>query len=381
MNDEAPPPLRLSHPDGGAAGSGGDGGADEEGSLLPKRHRRGHKGTFGTVAVVGGSEGDDEGSPRMIGGAALAALAALRSGAGLGVLVAPSGVLDAGLAVAPECTGVALPTDGRGQVRGAEAAAVLDRVMQGLRPMGSATGGGGGCLAVGPGLGEPSEGTRAVVMRALSQERVAVVLDADGLNALATMPGANADVRAATVLTPHPGEWARLAEAFGLEGDATGEAEERRAGAESLARRFGCVVVLKGDDTVVTDGHRSWRLSEANGWPALRRHMAEQGMELGELGLVLEGNPVLATGGVGDVLTGMVAGVMAQHVRPAMLMGERSLPSEKLGGVSLYDAARAAVTAHALAGWEYCRGHEQTGGLLARDLVELAPFGVEALRG
>jgi NAD(P)H-hydrate epimerase len=200
-------------------------------------------------------------------------------------------------------------------------------------------------------------------MRVISQERVAAVVDADGLTALATMPEANRDMRAAAVLTPHPGEFRTLAGAFVLEGDAAGDAEERELAAKSLARRFGCVVVLKGDDTVVTDGVRSWRLSEAS-----------------VAGGVLVANPLLATGGSGDVLTGMVAGVIAQHVKPALLAGEHSMPSEQLGGISLFDAARAAVTAHAIAGRAARERDGRTGGLLARELADLAPVGIEALR-
>ncbi len=337
---------------------------------LPRRLAEGHKGTFGTVAVVGGCAGDERGRPRMIGGVALAALGALRAGCGLVRVVAPGGVLDAALTVVPEATGVALPMRADGGIDGAEASGVLDGVIRQLeRPAGSSPG--IGVLVVGPGLGEADEGSRAVVMKCVSQDRVPVVLDADGLNALSTMRGAQHDVRAPLVMTPHPGEWSRLAEAFGLSGDAAGSVADRREAARSLAGFFGCVCVLKGSATVVATGVESWSLDEA----------------VGGGGAAFSANAALATAGTGDVLSGVIGGLIAQHVRSALMAGERSMPSEKMGGVSLVRAAAAGVVAHAEAGRRWSVGRSDgggaglDGGLLARELLDGVPGAVAWLRG
>ena len=107
---------------------------------LPKRPARGHKGTFGTVCVLGGQAA----SPRvMIGGPALSATAALRAGAGLAVLAVPEPVLAAAITIAPSATGLALPVDGEGNLLPSEVAALLDEHLPRYD-----------CLAVGPGLGD-----------------------------------------------------------------------------------------------------------------------------------------------------------------------------------------------------------------------------------
>ncbi|MEM1422437.1 MAG: NAD(P)H-hydrate dehydratase [Planctomycetota bacterium] len=268
---------------------------DETPVPTPTRDPRGHKGTFGRVAAIGGQRSDDA---TMVGAPALCALGALRAGAGLCTVCAPAGVLEHALTIATGATGVTLPD--------ADIGATVDALARDAD-----------CLVVGPGLGV-SDRTRAVVVRALGQEECAVVLDADGLNALATLPGAHRDVRAPVVATPHPGEFARLASSVGMDGagaDATGAAE--------LSRRLGVVVVLKSSTTVVTDGFRAWS------------HDAP--------------NPVLGTGGTGDVLAGAIGGLIAQHHRMPMIAGERTVTSERMGGGSLYDLARLGVEMHARA--------------------------------
>ncbi|MEO1130058.1 MAG: ADP/ATP-dependent (S)-NAD(P)H-hydrate dehydratase, partial [Planctomycetota bacterium] len=167
---------------------------------LPARDPGGHKGTFGTVAVVGGSAHAVGPKPtdglHMLGGPCFAATAALRSGAGLARLVLPEPLVDAGLAIAPSATGIALAVDERGDIVGHEAARVLDRVVAEAD-----------CLVVGPGLGT-RDGACACVVRAVQQERIPVVIDADALNCLALVPEVQRDFHAAAVLTPHPGEFA-----------------------------------------------------------------------------------------------------------------------------------------------------------------------------
>lgn len=290
---------------------------------LPARDPEGHKGTFGSCAVVGGSSSGDA---LMLGAPALAALGALRSGVGICRVCAPPEVLPHALTIASGATGVPLS---------AEPASVIDGLTATC-----------GSIVVGPGLGV-SDTTRACVVRALVQESCAVVLDADGLNALATMPEAHRDVRAPAVLTPHPGEFERLAQSVGMDG-ASLDAE----GAADLARRLGVVVVLKSSTTVVTDGHRAWS------------HHAP--------------NAVLGTGGTGDVLAGLVGGLIAQHHAAPMLMGERTITSERLGGLSVYDLARWGVALHALAAALWREAHDGADGGMTP--VELSGFLVPALR-
>ncbi len=324
---------------------------DDSTPVLPAREPRGHKGTFGTVVVVGGcaSRGTaEDGSPgtRMIGGPALCALAALRSGAGLVRLAMPEPVLSAGLSIAPEATGAALEVDHDGAIVGHLASAVLDRLMDAAR-----------CVVVGPGLGE-GEGVRAVAFRAISQGETPVVVDADALNALAEMPEFHRDLRAPSVMTPHVGEFRRLARALGIDPDP--EADPSGA-AVRLASLLGCVVVLKSAATVVADPLRAW----------VHDHP----------------NPLLATGGSGDVLAGIIGALVAQHHRKPLGAGsrlvttERRSPSGGGGGLSLFDAARLAVVAHARAAqrWAGVNQHA-TAGLLARDLLDHLPEALQSLR-
>ncbi len=305
---------------------------------LPARDPKGHKGTFGTVAVVGGCA---EAATRMIGGPALAARAACRGGAGLVRLVAPGPVLDAAIILTPSATGAALPVDHERALIAHESAVILDRVMGGVD-----------CLAIGPGLGV-GEGARAVSLRAAVQETVPVIFDADALNNLADIPELQRDFHAQAVLTPHPGEYARLAEALDLKEDAK-DPDNRPGAAERLAQVLGVVVILKGAGTVVSDGQRTWTCAEEN--------------------------PALATAGTGDVLTGLLAALVAQHHRRPLLAGERTITSEQRGGLGLYDCARLAVEAHARAARAWRERVVATGGLLAEELADDLPAALESLR-
>ena len=159
---------------------------------LPVRDAAGHKGTFGTVCVVGGCAA---GQTRMFGAPALTAMAALRSGAGLARIAAPLPVLDAAISLCPGATGVGLATDAEHLLVPHEAAAAIDELVTKCD-----------CLAIGPGLGA-GEGGRAASLRAVQQEEVPVVVDADAINALSEIPQLTRDLRGAVVLTPHPGEY------------------------------------------------------------------------------------------------------------------------------------------------------------------------------
>ena len=302
---------------------------------LPPRPLDGHKGTFGTVCVLGGQAN----APHvMIGGPAFTATAALRAGAGLAVLAVPAPLMTAALTIAPSATGLALPADADGNLLPSPVAALLDEHLPKYD-----------CLAVGPGLGDgPAQ--RQIVTRLVGREQPAMVIDADALNCLAGVAEIQRDFRVPAVLTPHPGEYARLAQALGIDHDPTSPTsptsltsphDTRSRAAEALAQRIGCVVVLKGAGTVVSDGLNTWTNTT--------------------------GNPALATAGTGDVLTGVIAGLIGQFA------------SGRGGPLSLYDCARLGVYAHGLAADRWRDAHADT-SLLAEDLLQQLPDAVASLR-
>lgn len=257
---------------------------------LPQRPRDSHKGQFGTVAVIGGASG-------MIGAPLLAARAALKLGAGcvhVGLLAGNAPVVDLlqpELMLHPAADALRLPD--------------LD------------------VLAVGCGLGRSGEG-RTLLQTALHSD-AALVLDADTLNLLAEHPvlcGILSGRKAATVLTPHPGEAARL---LGCE---TKEVGHDRAGAiRRMAQKFGCSVVLKGADSLCITS-------------------------TGELFVNKTGNPGMSSPGMGDVLTGMIAAFIAQ-------------------GMSADESLLAAVYLHGAAGDELAK-QGITLGMTATDVIEWA---------
>ncbi len=302
-----------------------------DGSLpsLPSRQRDGHKGTFGTVCVIGGQAN----APHvMIGGPAFTATAALRAGAGLAVLAVPAPLVAAAITIAPSATGLALPTDPDGNLLPSDVAALLDTHLPKYD-----------CLAIGPGLGDGAA-QQQIVTRLVGREQPPMVIDADALNALARVAEFQRDFRVPAVLTPHPGEYARLAQALGIDHDLTSPTspnDTRSRAAEALAQRIGCVVVLKGAGTVVSDGLNTWTNTT--------------------------GNPALATAGTGDVLTGVIAGLIGQFA------------SGRGGPLSLYDCARLGVYAHGLAADRWRDAHADT-SLLAEDLLLQLPDAVASLR-
>jgi ADP-dependent NAD(P)H-hydrate dehydratase len=311
---------------------------------LPARDAHGHKGTFGTVAVVGGCGASPGGDGRvMIGAPALVANAALRTGCGLAVLMMPGPILSAAMSIAPCATAVELPVHGDGTLDASGAVARLDAQLAGTR-----------CLAVGPGLGavnarDPAGGPAALVLRAIWQEDVPLVLDADGLNLLAGMTNPTMDFHASAVLTPHPGEYRRLAATFAIDADPVDPEQRPRAAAE-LAQRLGCVVVLKGPRTVVSDGRRYFENPT--------------------------GNATLAVGGSGDVLTGVIGSLIAQFSpRFSMPQPVGKDPCAR----DLFECARLGVYLHGLAADRWARHHGDA-GMLATDLIDELPATLAYLR-
>jgi ADP-dependent NAD(P)H-hydrate dehydratase len=275
---------------------------------LPPRSPDAHKGDFGTALIVGGSRG-------MAGAAALAGLAALRGGAGLVRLAVPETVLDTVAGFEPSYMTVPLPADAAGRI----AAGAFDRIAELAQ---SAT-----AVACGPGLGRSFELDQLVV-RLYQEIDKPMVFDADALNALAAESDALVHPGGPRILTPHPGEFARLI-GRKLEGDLRNDA------AVELAAHCGVVVVLKGHRTLVTDGAR--RATNATG------------------------NPGMATGGSGDVLTGLIAALLCQKMPP-------------------FDAARLAVHLHGLAGDLAAEELGQV-SLMASDLIQYLPEAFQECRG
>lgn len=248
---------------------------------LAGRERDAHKGCFGHCLVVGGS-------PGMTGAAKMAAHSSQLAGAGLITLGLPAGLRMTGDVGRASIMSRALP-DTADNVLGLRAAmAVLDEV------------GKYDVCALGPGLGR-ARSTRMMVRRLVAEMDIPLVLDADGLNALAGSPEPLRARSRPAVVTPHPGEMARLV------GNTTAAEiqKNRQEIAVQYAQQTGCCVVLKGHQTVVTDGDRCC-LNET-------------------------GNPGMATGGMGDVLTGLVAGFIAQ-------------------GLTAFEAGRLGAFVHGLAG-------------------------------
>lgn len=263
---------------------------------LPSRPAEAHKGTFGKVMVVAGSTG-------MSGAAILAGLGALRGGAGLVYVALPTGIQGIVATSEPSYLTIPLTEDSAGRI--ADVGTELIDQMNSVSACG-----------IGPGLGR-SEVLNRIVQRAYEQVTRPVVVDADALNALAA--GANTFPHTAgpRVMTPHPGECSRL-----LSIPAAEVQKSRSQAAIELARRSGACVVLKGAGTIVTDGVRHY--------------------------VNTTGNSGLATGGSGDVLTGLITALLAQDMSP-------------------FEAAQLGVYLHGLAG-DLAAEELSQPGLIASDL-------------
>jgi ADP-dependent NAD(P)H-hydrate dehydratase / NAD(P)H-hydrate epimerase len=272
---------------------------EEARALVPPRPPEAHKGDAGRVLVVAGSAGKT-------GAAHLALAGALRGGAGLVTLAARAEVLPLALAGRPEAMSAVLP--GAGPLGAGDVEALV------------AAAHGMDAVVLGPGIPRGPE-TGSALLAFLERARLPAALDADALNALAEAgPALLAGLPAPVVLTPHPGEMARL------RGTTIAEVQrDRVATAAEGARAWGCVVVLKGARTVV---------AAPSAPPAI----------------VPAGNPGLATGGTGDVLAGLTGALLASRLPP-------------------FDAARAAAFAHALAG-DLCAARLGQRGLLASDVAD-----------
>ena len=265
---------------------------------LPPRPPAAHKGDFGRIFILAGSEG-------YTGAPVLAARAALRTGAGLVYLGVPRNIYPIVAVKCDEAMPFPLPEDYE---------SILERAR--------------GCdvLLIGPGLGRAPE-TEQLVLSLLAESAVPVVLDADGINALSGHIDVLDKRSALTVLTPHEGEFARLT-GCGL------PVKDRLAAARSFAQAHGCVLVLKGHDTVTA-------AADSSAW------------------INASGNPGMAKGGSGDVLAGMIAALLGQkHLCRA--------------GDNAPELVADAVLYHGLAG-DACAAKFGEYAMLPGDLIEAIP--------
>ena len=283
------------------------------GTLFGLRKPNGHKGLYGHVLVLGGSVGK-------AGAAAMAGISALRSGAGLVTVATAKSVLPMVAGFAFELMTEPLEETGVGTIAASEQGfATLDKIAEGKD-----------VLAIGPGISRNPE-TELFVRAAVGRYKLPMVIDADGLNAFQGNANLLNGSGRALVLTPHPGEMSRLT------GLSIEEIQQNRIGvSRKLAREHECIVVLKGNRTVVA-------LPDETVW------------------VNPTGNPGMASGGTGDVLTGMVAGMIGQNRD---------------------DIARAVIAAvylHGLAG-DVAREKMGEQALIAGDLIAAFPEAMRRVR-
>ena len=229
-------------------------------NILPDRDPFAHKGKFGKILLLCGSEG-------FTGAAALAAMGALRSGAGLVFLGVPRSIYTIAAVKLTEAIVFPLPDEDGKLSRDA-----LPEILERLPKMDA--------VLLGPGLGQ-SQGVSEIVRAVLVQADCPVVLDADGINVMAKHIHVLRGRQAPTILTPHDGEFARLGGVMG---------ENRVEAAEQMARDLGVIMLLKGHRTTITDGSTTY--------------------------INRTGNPGMAVGGSGDVLAGIIISLLGQGIAP-----------------------------------------------------------------
>ena len=268
---------------------------------LPERPKDAHKGMFGSILALAGGRGT-------AGAAGLVGAGALRSGAGLVRICCPEEVQPTVASFEPSYMTYPVPHDPEGLASVAGARKVLERFL----PQADV-------LAMGPGLGQSSD-LRELVRWVVETVEIPTVLDADALNNLAGQTEVLGHLKRPVVITPHPGEFSRLT------GRPTAEIQaDRETHAVAMAQHArGLIVVLKGTETVVTDGERVY--------------------------VNTTGNSGMATGGAGDVLTGVIAAMIGQKLAP-------------------FEAACLGVYAHGLAG-DIARDQNGEVGLIAGDIVD-----------
>lgn len=280
--------------------------------LIPPRYCNSHKGTYGRVFVTAGSTG-------MTGAAALTSQAASRVGAGLVTVGVPRSLNPVLEVKLTEVMSLPLPESNDGTLALDAGIPIREFILSS-----------GSVLAMGPGLSQHPE-TGALVHNLIRECECPMVIDADGLNALAKSRNSLLSLRSDTVLTPHPGEMARL-----IDGTVAEIERDRIGVAQQFAQEHNITLVLKGAPTVVASGN-------------------------GKVWINSTGNPGMATGGMGDVLTGVITGFLAQKLssRDAAILGVY------LHGLAA-DIAVESIGVH---------------GLMARDVLEALPKAIQTCLG
>jgi len=271
-------------------------------SLIGPRPAHSNKGKYGHVLVVGGSVGK-------AGSVAMAGMSALRAGAGLATVATPKSVLPTVAGFYPELMTEPL-TETRAGTISAGAEARLDVLVQGKT-----------VLAIGPGISRYPE-TAELVRTLVGKTNIPTVLDADGLNAFEGQTNELSGKGRVLIITPHPGEMGRLA------GCSTADVQKDRLGvARQFARDHELIVVLKGNRTLVVQPD-------------------------GEAWVNTTGNPGMSTGGTGDILTGMVAAMIAQHPKDVLPAVCAAVHLHGLAG----DVMRESVGEHSMVATDLLRG-------------------------
>ena len=260
---------------------------------LPPRKTESHKGNFGSVCIVGGKVG-------MSGAPALAAMSALKSGSGLVRVAIPSGILNIVASFDPCYITAPLTENENGEISETAVGTVVNLCKD------------SDIVAVGPGMGA-GRGSRRLVNNLLKTDGLRIVADADALNCLAKETGWHKRKKASVIITPHPGELKRLWKSVFRDPMPS----ERKTQAAKFASETGCTVVLKGASTVVSDSQKVY--------------------------VNTTGNPGMATGGSGDVLTGIIAALAGQGLSDfdASQLGvyihglSSDIAAEKYGQISL----------------------------------------------
>lgn len=265
-------------------------------SILPNRAVDAHKGDFGKILLLCGSKG-------YTGAAYLAAMGALRSGAGLVFLGVPESIYAIEAVKLNEAIVFSLP-DKAGKL----SADAIPEILKRLPKMDA--------VLIGPGLGQ-AESVFQVVKAVLENAQCPVVLDADGINLITAHKDLVRGRTAPTILTPHAGEFARLG----------GNPQERTMAAETMAKDLGCILLLKGHHTVITDGTSTY--------------------------INMTGNPGMAVGGSGDVLAGIITALVGQGIVPL-------------------EAAACGAWLHGAAG-DICAAEIGQYGMLPTDMLHVLP--------
>lgn len=266
-------------------------------AILPDRDPWGHKGNYGKILLLCGSRG-------YTGAAALSAMGALRTGAGLVFLGVPESIYAIEAIKLNEPVVFPLP-DEEGKLSEIAIAEIIDRLSR------------MDAVLIGCGLGQ-SQGTMAVLRAVLETAECPVVVDADGINLLAQNISLLRERTAPTILTPHDGEFARLGGIL---------TEDRMTSTREFAKQTGCVLLLKGHRTCISDGEVCYENST--------------------------GNPGMAVGGSGDVLAGMIVSLLGQ-------------------GIASLEAAACGAWLHGAAG-DLCASQLGQYGMLPTDMLNVLP--------